>query len=114
MGIALDAGRVTLGLNVNGPGDPRELDPVAFDTGLAPGGLREYGEVLRSIFAGDQILSVRGDMAIETWRIIQPVLEVWRDDRVPLEEYPAGGPAGWPLPGVSPSLPAAAGQPVAV
>ena len=116
MGIALDAGRVALDLNVNGPGDPRKLDPVTFDTGLAPGELREYGEVLRSIFAGDQILSVRGDMAAETWRIVKPVLEAWRDDQVPLQEYAAGGtgPAGWPLPGVSPSPPtAAAGQPVA-
>jgi glucose-6-phosphate 1-dehydrogenase len=105
LGIALDAGRVALDLNVNGPGDPRELDPLTFDTGLAPGELREYGEVLRSIFAGDQILSVRGDMAVETWRIIEPLLEAWRDDRVPLEEYAAGstGPHGWPLPGVSPS-----------
>jgi glucose-6-phosphate 1-dehydrogenase len=113
IGIALDAGRVALDLNVNGPGDPRELDPVSFDTGLAPGGLREYGEVLRSILAGDQILSVRGDMAAQTWRIIEPVLQAWRDDRVPLVEYAAGstGPDGWPLSGMSPSPPAAA-QPV--
>jgi glucose-6-phosphate 1-dehydrogenase len=81
---------VTLDLNVNGPGDPREIDPVTVDTGLAPGALREYGEVLRSIFAADPILSVRGDMAVESWRIVEPVLEAWRDDRVPLEEYPAG------------------------
>jgi glucose-6-phosphate 1-dehydrogenase len=99
IGIALDAGRVTLDLNINGPGDPREIDPVTIDTGFAPGALREYGEVLKSILAGDPILSVRGDMAVESWRIIEPVLEAWRDDRVPLEEYPAGstGPDGWPL-----------------
>jgi glucose-6-phosphate 1-dehydrogenase len=105
IGIALDAGRVTLDLNVNGPGDPREIDPVTVDTGLAPGALREYGEVLRSIFAGDPILSVRGDMAVESWRIVERVLGAWRDDRVQLEEYPAGstGPEGWPLAGVSPA-----------
>lgn len=79
-----------LDLNVNGPGDPREIDSVTMETGLGPGGLREYGEVLRSVFAGDPILSVRGDMAVESWRIVEPVLEAWRDDRVPLEEYPAG------------------------
>ena len=116
LGIALDAGRVTLDLNVNGPGDPRELDRVTFDTGLAPGELREYGEVLRSILADDQILSVRGDMAVETWRIIEPVLEAWGDGQVPLEDYPAGstGPDGWPLSGVSPppATTAAARQPV--
>jgi glucose-6-phosphate 1-dehydrogenase len=112
IGIALDAGRVTLGLNVNGPGDPREINPVTIDTGMAPGELHEYGEVLRGIFGGDPILSVRGDMAVEAWRIIEPVLEAWRDDRVPLEEYPAGstGPDGWPLSGVSPA-PAAVATP---
>jgi glucose-6-phosphate 1-dehydrogenase len=105
IGIALDAGRVTLDLNVTGPGDPREIHPVTVGTGVAPRELREYGEVLRSIFAGDPIPSVRGDMAVETWRIIEPVLEAWRDDRVPLEEYPAGstGPDGSPLSGVSPA-----------
>jgi glucose-6-phosphate 1-dehydrogenase len=105
IGIALDAGRVTLDLNVNGPGDPREIDPVTVGAGVAAGELREYGEVLRSIFAGDPILSVRGDMAVESWRIVEPVLGAWRGDQVPLEEYPAGstGPSGWPLSEVSPA-----------
>jgi glucose-6-phosphate 1-dehydrogenase len=105
IGIALDAGRMTLDLNVNGPGDPREIDPVSMDAALASGALREYAEMLRSIFAGDPILSVRGDMAVESWRIIEPVLDAWKDDRVPLEEYPAGsmGPGGWPLSGASPA-----------
>jgi glucose-6-phosphate 1-dehydrogenase len=102
IGIDLDAGRVTLDLNVSSPGDPREIDRVTADAGVAPGELREYGSVLKSIFAGDPILSVRGDMAVEAWRILEPVLEAWRDGRVPLEEYPAGstGPDGWPLSGV--------------
>jgi glucose-6-phosphate 1-dehydrogenase len=110
IGIALDAGLMSLDLNVNGPGDPREIDPVSLDTGLASGALREYAEVLRSIFAGDPILSVRGDMAVESWRIIEPVLRAWRDGRVPLEEYPAGrtGPSGWQLSGASPAASAVA------
>jgi glucose-6-phosphate 1-dehydrogenase len=28
IGIALEAGRLSIDLNVNGPGDPREIDPV--------------------------------------------------------------------------------------
>jgi glucose-6-phosphate 1-dehydrogenase len=99
IGIALEAGRVSLDLNVNGPGDPRAIDPVTVGSDLGPGELREYGQVLRSIFDANPILSVRGDMAVESWRIIEPVLKAWRDERVPLEEYPAGstGPKGWPL-----------------
>jgi glucose-6-phosphate 1-dehydrogenase len=38
-------------------------------------------------------------MAVDCWRVIEPVQKAWRADDVPLEEYPAGsgGPDGWPL-----------------
>ena len=103
IGIALETGRIGLDLNVNGPGDPRVIDTVTLEAGLGPGELREYGEVLRTIFEGNPILSVRGDMAVDCWRIIDAVLETWRGDDVPLEEYRAGstGPDGWPLSGVA-------------
>ena len=44
-------------------------------------------------------LSVRGDAAVESWRIVEPVLDAWRAGAVALEEYPAGsaGPSGWPV-----------------
>jgi glucose-6-phosphate 1-dehydrogenase len=105
MGIALDAGRLDMDLIVNGPGDPRVLDPVSLGTDLASGELREYGEVLKTIFDADPIHSVRGDMAVDCWRITDSVLEAWRRDEVPLQEYAAGsaGPEGWPLSGVSPT-----------
>ncbi|HKP88403.1 MAG TPA: glucose-6-phosphate dehydrogenase [Thermoleophilaceae bacterium] len=110
IGIALDAGRVSVDLNVNGPGDPRVIDPATLETRLGPGELHEYGEVLKSIFEADPILSVRGDMAVDCWRIVDRVLDAWREDAVPLQEYPAGsaGPAGWPLSGESPILTAVA------
>jgi glucose-6-phosphate 1-dehydrogenase len=104
IGIALDTGRLGIDLNVNGPGDPRVLDSVTFGTDLGPGDLPEYGHVLKSIFDADPILSVRGDMAIDSWRIVDSVLDAWRRDEVPLQEYAAGsmGPADWPLTGESP------------
>jgi hypothetical protein len=48
---------------------------------------------------GDPTLSVRGDTAVECWRIVEPVLTAWRDGEVPLSDYRAGsaGP-GDPLP----------------
>jgi len=112
MSIALDAGRLDVDLNVNGPGDPRVIKPVTFGTDLGPGQLPAYGEVLLNVLSGDPILSVRGDMTVESWRIIQPVLDAWRQNRVPLEEYPAGstGPDGWPLSGV-PATPTPVGPP---
>jgi hypothetical protein len=47
--------------------------------------------------AGDPLLSVRGDTAEECWRIVDPVLEAWQQNRTPLDAYPAGstGPAAW-------------------
>jgi glucose-6-phosphate 1-dehydrogenase len=111
IGIALDAGRLSLDLNVNGPADPTVIDPVTLGTDLGPGDLPEYGQVLKSIFDANPILSVRGDMAVDCWRIIEPVLRAWKDDQVPLQEYPAGshGPEGWPLSGVSPTPPCVRG-----
>jgi glucose-6-phosphate 1-dehydrogenase len=109
--IALDAGRVSVDLNVNGPGDPRVIDPATLATDVGPGELHEYGEVLKSIFEADPILSVRGDMAVDCWRIVDRVLDAWRDGQAPLQEYPAGssGPDGWPLSGKAPtSMPVAA------
>ena len=87
--------RLGLDLNINGPGDPFALDPVRLDADFAPGALPAYGEVLRGVFEDDPTLSVRGDTAEQCWRIVEPVLAAWRDNRVKLQEYPAGssGPA---------------------
>ena len=52
--------------------------------------LPPYARVLQDVLEGDGLLSVRGDEAEQAWRIMDPVLRAWADDRVPLEEYPAG------------------------
>ena len=98
--IGFDPDRLCLDLNINGPGDPSELDPVTLEAGLDLGDLPPYGQVLRGVFEGDPTLSVRGDTAVECWRIVEPVLAAWRDDQVPLEEYPAGSATSddWPPP----------------
>jgi glucose-6-phosphate 1-dehydrogenase len=89
--------RIALDLTVNGPGDPLELDHVALEADLGAGRLPAYGEVLAGVLDGDPLLSVRGDTAEQCWRIVDPVLRVWRGGEVPLDGYPAGsdGPAGW-------------------
>jgi glucose-6-phosphate 1-dehydrogenase len=98
--IGFDPDRLCLDLNVNGPHDPSVIEPVTLEAGLGPGQLPPYGEVLRGVFEGDPTLSVRGDTAVECWRIVEPVLEAWRHDEVPLQEYLAGatGPEEWPMP----------------
>ena len=102
IGISLGADRLALDINISGPDDPFEIDRLTLEAGFGPGELPPYGEVLHAVLEGDPILSVRGDTAVECWRIIEPVQKAWRDDEVPLDDYPAGsrGPerwADWPL-----------------
>jgi glucose-6-phosphate 1-dehydrogenase len=98
--IGFGPDRLSVDLNINGPGDPFVLDPVTLATDFGPGDLPAYGEVLRGVFHDDPTLSVRGDTAQECWRIVEPVLAAWRRGDVPLQEYAAGsaGPADSLLP----------------
>jgi glucose-6-phosphate 1-dehydrogenase len=47
------------------------------------------------VLNGDPTLSIRDDEAEESWRIVEPILALWAENRVPLVEYSAGsdGPA---------------------
>jgi glucose-6-phosphate 1-dehydrogenase len=96
--IHLGPDDMELELNVNGPGDPHELESVSWKVEFGPGQLAAYGEVLDGLLDGDPALSVRGDAAEECWRIVQPVITAWHNDQVPLDEYAAGsqGPESWP------------------
>jgi glucose-6-phosphate 1-dehydrogenase len=95
--LDLRSGEVQIGLTMNGGGDPFELEQTTLVAQQVPGALLPYGEVLKGILADDPTLSVRGDVAEECWRIVEPVLAAWREGLVPLDEYPAGsdGPSDW-------------------
>lgn len=95
--FSLGPDTMSLGLNVNGADDPLELERVTLAADLGEGALKAYGEVLSGILDGDAMLAVRGDAAEQCWRIVQPVIDAWRANDVPLDEYPAGtaGPASW-------------------
>jgi glucose-6-phosphate 1-dehydrogenase len=94
--LALDPDRVSLGIHINGPGDPSVLDYVELDTALAPQRPSAYGRLLLDVLRGDSTLSIRDDEAEESWRIVAPILNSWAQSRVPPLEYPAGsvGPIG--------------------
>jgi glucose-6-phosphate 1-dehydrogenase len=86
-----------LHLTTNGKGDPFTFEQTVLRGELGGAQLEPYGEVLASILDGDPRLAVRGDAAEECWRIVEPVLDAWAADKVPLDEYPAGstGPSTW-------------------
>lgn len=74
-----------------------DFSTVDLQAELGNSDMRPYGEILSFIIDGDPLLSVRGDVAEECWRIVDPVLAAWQADEVPMEEYPVGsaGPGTW-------------------
>lgn len=95
--IGLKPQTIALQLSTNGSGDKFELEETVLSADLDDSPLRPYGEILELIFAGNPILSVRGDVAEECWRIVEPVLDAWAAGSVPLATYRAGwaGPTDW-------------------
>ena len=93
--LGLDPDRIALGVEINGPGDPFELEHIELGAVLAPQEVPAYGRLLLGVLEGDPTLSIRDDEAEESWRIVEPILEAWNEGVVPLLEYPAGsdGPA---------------------
>jgi glucose-6-phosphate 1-dehydrogenase len=96
LGIVPD--NMALEINVNGPGEPFEIDRADVCVDFGAGALTAYAEVLSGVLSDDPTLSIRGDSAEQCWRIVQPVIDAWKAGTVPLEEYAAGsaGPEGWP------------------
>ena len=95
--VSLKPATLDLDLVINGEGDPFTLDRSILHADLGAPELSAYGEVLSEILESDPTIAVRGDVAEQCWRIVEPVLAAWRKDAVPLETYPAGtlGPSGW-------------------
>jgi glucose-6-phosphate 1-dehydrogenase len=95
--IGLSPEYIRVQLSTNAEGNKLELEPSVLDAELGESPIRPYGEILSHILAGDPLLSVRGDVAEECWRIVTPVLDAWASGAVPMDTYPAGsaGPANW-------------------
>jgi glucose-6-phosphate 1-dehydrogenase len=88
--LTIDPDRIELSMNLNGAGDPFDLEPACLDTALATQDLPAYSRLLLDIFEGDATLSIRDDEAVEAWRIMDPVLAAWAAGATPLREYAAG------------------------
>jgi glucose-6-phosphate 1-dehydrogenase len=79
------------------------LVPLSLTAELEPAELPAYGRLLFDVLRGDPALSIRGDEAEESWRVVAPVLRAWAQDLVPLQEYAAGS-SGPPDQGVRDSI----------
>ncbi len=94
--LSLSPDSIALEVNLNGAGDPFDLERQVLAARMAPHDLPAYGLLLRELLEGDTTLSISDVEAEESWRIVEPVLAAWAAGEVPLQEYPAGsaGPAG--------------------
>lgn len=95
--MSLENGDVDLDLFVVGTRAGTGLHPVRLEARPGEPELDAYAQVLAGLLQNDTLLSVRGDIAEQCWRIVTPVLNAWEAGEVPMEEYPAGssGPDGW-------------------
>jgi glucose-6-phosphate 1-dehydrogenase len=87
--LGLEPERLTLELTGIGA-RAGTLAPLTLSAQIEAPELPAYGGLLRQVLAGDARLSIRGDEAEESWRVVTPVLDAWSKDLVPLEDYPAG------------------------
>ena len=95
--ISLENGDIDLGLLINGVHESDTLRPLVLEGRPGEAELGAYAQVLAGVLQGDTLLSVRGDIAEQCWRIVTPVVAAWKADATTLEEYEAGsrGPHGW-------------------
>lgn len=94
--ISLEPETLSLGVNINTPGDAFDVHQVDLARDLSRDHLGAYAQVISAALAGDPTLSIRDDEVERAWAIVDPILEAWQDDLSPLREYPAGstGPEG--------------------
>ncbi|MBE0425718.1 MAG: glucose-6-phosphate dehydrogenase [Nitrospirae bacterium] len=88
--LELNPDRIALGVNITTPCEALDLKYTELTRKLTPQRLSAYARLLLHIMDGRQNLFIRDDEAEESWRIVEPILEVWSQDKVPLAEYPAG------------------------
>jgi glucose-6-phosphate 1-dehydrogenase len=92
--FGLDPENVALELTGAGR-QARTLSPLILAAQLEPSKLPAYGRLLHDVLYRNAALSIRGDEAEESWRVVEPVIDAWARDLVPILDYPAGsdGPA---------------------
>ena len=88
--LAFEPDGIGLELNLNGAGDPFDLERRTLDIDLPRRELSAYGLLLKELLAGNRTLSISDVEAEESWRIVEPILAAWASGEVPMREYPAG------------------------
>jgi glucose-6-phosphate 1-dehydrogenase len=88
--LRVDPDQLAICLRLSVEGGPDEVTSRELVHGFPEAPLGPYALLMREALIGDAGYSVRDDEAVELWHVIEPFLEAWADDRIPLLEYPAG------------------------
>ena len=86
----------SLRIEAKAPGAETQLRPVRMDFLYGETFTREtpeaYERLILDALRGDATLFTRADEVEQAWRIVDPVIEAWKQNEVPLEPYVAGTP----------------------
>lgn len=96
--FGLEPQDLALEVSAVGPGAAFHLVPLVLQAEQEESELPAYGRLLLDVLRGDTTLSIRGDEAEESWRVVTPIIEGWAAGDVPMEEYPAGSDGPGPRP----------------
>ncbi len=91
--LRVEPDQLAICLRLSVGGGPDEVTSRELVHGFPEAPLGAYALLLREALIGDSGYSVRDDEAVESWRVIEPFLEAWAADHVPLLEYSAGSPS---------------------
>jgi glucose-6-phosphate 1-dehydrogenase len=93
MHIQPDEG-ISLRFGAKVPGQAFKVRSVSMDFSYGAAFLEEppeaYERLLLDAMVGDPTLFIRTDEVEQAWRIVDPILAVWREEDAPLAFYPAG------------------------
>jgi len=88
--MQLNPDRIGITVNLNGPGEPFDLEEFELKTELVKQEIPAYGHLLLEALEGEPTLFIRDDEVEELWRIMDPIVMAWKKGRVKLKTYPAG------------------------
>jgi glucose-6-phosphate 1-dehydrogenase len=86
--IGLAEPYVRLSTTLNGPEQTAEIRQL--EARSTPPRFTAYAHLILEMLHGDPMLFIRGDEAEESWRIIDPVMQAWSAEQVPIQDYAAG------------------------
>ena len=88
--LRVDPDEIAIGLRLSVDGDPDDVESRELVHRFPEAPLGPYALLLRAALVGESDYSVRDDEAVESWRVIEPFLDAWVEDRVPMLEYLSG------------------------